>query len=106
MAVLLAAAPFIFGLIRAATARDPRLLWMALAAFTGAALVRMIARVRPSGGVVGVSIATLFLATVLAGSTAYLLGATAPAGIWMMAFVLGLCLAASYALMARLTAEG
>jgi hypothetical protein len=93
LSVLLAIAPFGAGLIRAMSARDFRLLWMACAAFVGAVLVRLIAKRRRRG-----PLGTLLVATVFAAATGYLLGATAAAGIWPMAFVLGLCLAASHAL--------
>jgi hypothetical protein len=99
VAILSAAAPFIFGLIRAVAAGDLRMLWMALAASLGAAAVRMAGKKRtqtPNAGLL--SVATLLIATLLAGSTAYLLGATAAFGIWAVAVVLGLCLAASCAL--------
>jgi hypothetical protein len=103
LSILFAAAPFGFGLIRAVSAHDPRMLWMAFAAFVGAVLVRMAGkdRDRKSRRVVTPSGLTLVIATALAGSTAYLLGATAAAGIWPVAFVLGLCLATSHALYLR-----
>jgi hypothetical protein len=103
LSILFALAPFAFGLIRATEARDPRLLWMAVAAFLGAALIRMFAkdRSRKPNAILALSAVTLVVAAVLAASVAYLLGATAVAGIWPVAFVLGLCLAASYALYAR-----
>jgi hypothetical protein len=100
LSILFAAAPFGFGLIRAVSAHDRRMLWMAFAAFIGAAFVRMVVKDRDprSKGVVTPSALTLVVATALAGSTAYLLGATAAAGIWPVAFVLALWLAASHAL--------
>jgi|SoiMetStandDraft_2_1073263.scaffolds.fasta_scaffold23107_3 hypothetical protein len=100
LSILFAAAPFALGLIRAVTARDPRMLWMAFAAFVGAALVRMMGKDRDSRstGVVTPSAVTLVIGTALAGSVAYTLGARAAAGIWPVALILGLCLAASHAL--------
>ena len=100
LSILFASAPFGFGLIRAVSAHDPRMLWMAFAAFVGAALVRMVGKDRDprSTRVVTPSALTLVIATALAGSTAYLLGARAAPGIWLVAFVLALCLAASHAL--------
>ena len=100
LSLLFAAAPFGFGLIRAVSARDLRMLWMACAAFVGAALLRMVGkdRGRKSDDVVRPAAVTLVVTTALAGLTAYLLGATAAAGIWPVALVLGLCLATSHAL--------
>jgi len=100
LSLLFAAAPFGFGLIRAVSARDLRMLWMACAAFVGAAVVRMTGkgRGRESKMVLTMSAVTLFIAAALAGSTAYLLGATAAAGIWPVAFVLAFCLAIGHAL--------
>jgi hypothetical protein len=69
---------------------------MSCAAFAGAALVRVITKGRRRG-----SLATLVVATLFAGAAGYLLGATAAAGIWPMAFVLGMCLAASHAFAIR-----
>jgi hypothetical protein len=98
--VLLAAAPFGFGSIRAMAAGDLRMMWMAVAAFLGFMLVRIVMRDRgrPRSGVAASSFLTLLAAMALAGSTAYLLGATAAVGIWLVALMLALCLAASSAL--------
>jgi hypothetical protein len=101
LSILFAAAPFGFGLIRAfSTGYDLRMLWMALASFLGAAIVMVFgkARSRKPKGVLAPSTVTFVIATLLAGSTALLLGATAPAGVWGVAIVFGLFWAASSAL--------
>ena len=102
LAILAAAAPFVFGLIRVVGARDFRMLWMAFTASLGAAAVRIAGKrwTQTPHAVRSLSVATLLISTLLAGSTAYLLGATAAFGIWAVAGVLGLCLTASCALAA------
>jgi hypothetical protein len=98
LAILFRVAPFAFGLIRATQANDYRMLWMAIASLAGAALVGFFARRqgRDSKELVAISVLILALATLLAGLTARLLGATAAAGIWPVAFVFGICWAISY----------
>lgn len=101
LSIAFAAAPFVFALIRAFSSRyDLRMLWMAMAAFVGASLVMVVgrARRRQRAGVLGLAAVALIAATLLAGWTAYRLGATAAAGIWPVSFVLGFCWASSYAL--------
>lgn len=97
LSVLLAAAPFVAGLIRATNASDLRLLWMALAAFLGSVLVRWLAGGRGRGPDGSAAVLTFVVAAALAGLTAYLLGARGAVGVWMVAVVLGLFLAASVA---------
>jgi MFS-type transporter involved in bile tolerance (Atg22 family) len=98
LAILFRVAPFAFGLIRATQASDYRMLWMALASLLGAALVGLMARRhgRDSKEILAISVVILAVATLLAGLTARLLGATAAAGIWPVAIVFGLCWAISY----------
>jgi len=98
LAILFRVAPFAFGLIRATRANDYRMLWMAVASLAGAALVALIARRhgRDSKEILAISVVVLAVATLLAGLTARLLGATAAAGIWPVAIVFGLCWAISY----------
>lgn len=98
LAILFRVAPFAFGLLRASRAGDYRMLWMAIASFAGAALVTLIARRqgRDSKEILAISVVVLAVATLLAGLTARLLGATAAAGIWAVAIVFGLCWAISY----------
>jgi hypothetical protein len=98
LAILFRVAPFAFGLLRATQASDYRMLWMAIASFAGAALVAVVARRhgRDSKEILAISVVVLAVATLLAGLTARLLGATAAAGIWAVAIVFGLCWAISY----------
>ena len=103
LSALFAAAPFTFALIRAFGSRyDLRMLWMAFASLLGAVAVVALGGARRRGprGIVALSALALMVATLLAGATAYRLGATAAPGIWLVAFVLGFCWAASYALRA------
>jgi len=99
LAVAFTAAPFVFGLIRyLETGSDLRMLWMAGASFIGALVVWAIAKSRKDSNrsTLVFAIATLIVATLFAGYTAILLGATAGPGAWMVAFVLGLCWMARY----------
>lgn len=100
LSVLLAAAPFVAGLVRAANASDLRLLWMALAAFLGSVLVRWLAGSRVQAPDGAAAVLTFVVAAALAGLTAYLLGARGAVGVWMVAVVLGLFLAGSVAVRA------
>lgn len=98
LSVGFAAAPFGFALLRVwQTGSDFRMLWMALASLVGASVIAgATARSRKRAAVVAWSSATLVIATLLAGSAAFLLGATASPGVWAVAGVFGLCCAASY----------
>ncbi len=93
LAILFAAAPFIFGLIRLVSAGDYRMLAMAVVSFIGVMVVRMMkSAVPPSTAVI------FFVATVLAAIVAYAMGATAALGVWPVSIVFGCCFAASNAL--------
>lgn len=59
------------------------MLAMAAAAFGGMLILTAIGR--------SSSAAVFFVTTVIAGCVAYLMGATAAAGIWPVAIVFGLC---------------
>ena len=101
LSILFAAGPFVAGLFRAiSTGTDLRLLWMAVASALGATAA--IAIVRARGGqpkpVVSLFAAVLVVATLAAGLVGVLLGARTGPGVWMVAIVLGLFLAASRAL--------
>ena len=101
LSIAFAAAPFAFGLIRLVnTGSDLRMLWMALASCLGAFAVRSIgkARSRKPSAVLAWAAVTFVIATLFAGVTAFLLGATAGPGASAVACVFGLCWAASYAL--------
>ena len=106
VSLLLAAAPIGFALMAAFSGRrDLRMLWMAVASFIGASAVVLIGRRRRPAprAIVAQAAGALVVAMLLAGWTAYRLGATAAAGIWPVAFVLSFCWAASYALHALAT---
>lgn len=101
--VAFAVAPFAFALIRyRQTGADLRMLWMALASLVGAAALIAIDRSRNQRLSAGIGSALMLsITTLLAGLTAMLLGATAPAGVWGVAIVFGICWTISYALGAR-----
>ena len=99
LSILFAAAPFGFGLLRyLGTRHDPRALWMALASFVGAAAVVAIGRAltRESGSVGAYSAVILIITMLCAAFTGYFTGAGAGVGLWMVAFVIGVCWAASF----------
>ena len=101
LSILFAIATFAFGMIRAfQTGQDFRLLWIATASFLGALVVRVSTKSRSTmpNNIFALSFLTFVVAALLAGATAYLLGATAAAGVWGVAFVLAFCWSASYAL--------
>lgn len=101
LSILFAAAPFAFALVRALqTGDDLRLLWMAFASYIGASVVMVIgkARSRKPNVALAFSAVVLLIATLLAGATAFMLGATASPGIWAVAFFFGICWAVSCAL--------
>jgi ascorbate-specific PTS system EIIC-type component UlaA len=99
LAILFAAAPFAFGIIRRVqTGHDFRLLWMAVASFIGALIVMVIRKRQKPNSVFASSVITFVISALLAASTGFMLGATAGPGTWMVAVVLALCWAASYAL--------
>jgi len=101
VSVVFAALPILFAVIRAFSSKyDLRMLWMAFASFFGVALVMWSghARQRPRKSVLGLAAFALVVGTVLAALTAMWLGATAPFGIWAVAFVLSFCWTASHTL--------
>jgi hypothetical protein len=101
LSLVLAVAPFGFGLWRAVSARgDLRMLWMAVAAFLGATVVTSLgkARGRTHRTILVLGAMALVVAVFLAEVVARLLGATRGPGGWMVALALGLMCAASRAL--------
>ena len=104
LAILCAAVPFAFGVIRAVqTGSDFRYLWMALASYIGAGAVMLFLRARDRNRnvLLGQSTVAFVVATLLAAITGYLLGARAAAGIWIVSAAFGFCCASSAALLAR-----
>ena len=100
MSILLGAAPFAFGLIRAfRTGNDLRYLWVAVAATLGATILPVVAKGRNGrsavfvGGVVAVVVATL-----CGGVTARLVSAATAPVVWLVAFAFGVCASFSRAL--------
>ncbi|MDH5234122.1 MAG: hypothetical protein OEW77_04120 [Gemmatimonadota bacterium] len=103
LAALFGAVPMGFGLIRFfSTGSDARSVWMAFAAtlFAIGVLVGGIGRRRSRREVTRQSVVILVVSTLLAGGTAYIFGATAAAGIWMVAGGFGICLATASLLVA------
>lgn len=78
------------------------MLWMALAAslFAAGVMAASIGRRRSRHALMTQSTVILIVATLLAGGTGYLLGATRGPGVWLVAIVFGMCLAASSAVAA------
>ena len=103
-AIVLGAAPLGSGLFRALrTGSDLRLLWMALAAsiFAAGVLATEFGRRQTRRAIVNQALVILCVSSALAVGTGLLLGATAGPGVWMVAVVLGICLAVSSVLVAR-----
>jgi hypothetical protein len=94
-ALLFAAAPFGFGLIRAVSSgNDFRYLWVALTSFVGAAAVAVT--IRRSGSRAGVTLAlgSFLMSTLLAALMAMLLGTRLALGLVVVAGAFGFCSAA------------
>lgn len=85
-------APFGFGAARASSTGDFRMLGMAVGALLGALAARLIERRRrqPMGRWRAAMLAAI-VGTLPAGALGHLYGATAVAGIWAVAAVLGGC---------------
>lgn len=97
LAIAFAAAPFGFGMLRYVTRSDDTGLWMALASGAGAVIVRAVAASRGiRGSTLAVLVSVLGVATIFAGVAAFLIGMTSGVGVWMVAFVMGLCWMASF----------
>lgn len=97
-AALLGAAPVAFGLVRiATTGYDRRMLWMALVAsvFTAGVAAAALGRRRRRRAVFRQAVVILCVSTLLSGVMGFLLGATAGPGVWAVALVFSICLAAS-----------
>jgi hypothetical protein len=101
IAILFAAIPFAFGLIRALqTGTDFRYLWVAIVSFVSAAAVMAIGNVRNREPTVTLPAAVLVIATLDAAATAYLLGARSAPAVLVVALAFALCWSASCALYA------
>jgi hypothetical protein len=100
-AALFGAAPLCFGLLRAwRTHYDFRMFWMALIAtvFAFSVLVSAIGRRRSRHAVFVQAMAIFAISAILAWGAGYALGAVEGPGAWMVAVVLGSCLATASAL--------
>jgi hypothetical protein len=101
LSLLLGAAPFAFALVRALEVRyDLRFLWLAVASSLGALLVMRLGKVRSRAPrvVLAQSALAWVVATLLAGSTAFMLGASAALSVWFVAVGFAFCSSASFAL--------
>jgi hypothetical protein len=98
LSILFALAPLAFGAIRAAIARDLRVLWMAIACGIVVAAVVMLRRsaTNRSSMALGRALLALLLGIVAGSAAGYTLGARAWPGILGMAFVLSLCWVVSF----------
>jgi peptidoglycan/LPS O-acetylase OafA/YrhL len=96
-ALLLGVAPVAYGLMRVVTRGVNDGFWMALAAsvFAAGVLASSIGRRRSRRAVFIQSFVILVISTVVAVPAAFVAGATSAPGIWAVAIVMGLCLAAS-----------
>ena len=92
--ILLIAAPFVFGLLRAKqTGTDWRYLWVAISAFVGSSILIAIGRSRSKTSTVTVGIAAiaLIVATLAAVVGAKFLANTQSAATWIVAFAFAFC---------------
>jgi hypothetical protein len=104
--VLFAAVPVTFGLIRAvSTGDDVRYLWLAGTAILGSMVVMLPGRGGSGPAHVSLrrALGAVAAGTVCAAATAVLMGATAGAGVAIVAFAFGLCTGTSavFAALAR-----
>ena len=101
VAVLLAAVPVLFGLVRAInTGDDFRYLWLAASAFVGSLAV-MVPGYRPPGPArvsLGRAVGAIAAGAGGAAATAIFLGATAGPGVAIVAGAFGLCTGTSMVL--------
>ena len=110
LAILFAAAPLAFAVIRAVrTGYDLRYLWVALAALLGTTVVMAVGKTskRSPHAAVALSAAAFVVATLLAVLAAWLLGTRVGPGLLVVASAFGFCCATSCLLrvLARQRAE-
>jgi hypothetical protein len=95
LAILFAAVPFAFGLLRALnTGTDFRYLWVAITSFIAASAVMGAAKAS-SRTPLSLAAMVLVVATLVAAATAFLLGARSAPAVLVVALAFGLCWAAS-----------
>ena len=98
--ILIAALPMAFGVIRAATTgTDFRYLWSALAALAGA--VAIMARAGAPLSAASRLVLALGVSTLLAATTAFLVGARSPGAVLVVALAFAGCAAVGSALVTR-----
>jgi hypothetical protein len=97
LAIIFAAIPFVFGMIRAfTTGTDVRYIWVALAAMIGGMIATAVARRLPKPPGMAALVAAVFVtSTVLAVFTARLLGTTMGPGLLVVATGFAACFAAA-----------
>ena len=97
LAVIFAAIPFAFGMIRAfQTGTDVRYIWVALAAMVGGLIATALARKLPKPPGTAALVAAVFVTSVvLAVFTAMLLGTTLGPGLLIVATGFAACFAAA-----------
>ncbi|HEY3113240.1 MAG TPA: hypothetical protein VGJ62_06105 [Gemmatimonadaceae bacterium] len=108
LSILFAIAPFAVGLIRVfRTGNDFRYLWIAFATFFSTIAVLAIGKARSleANAVITVSAVVLIIDTLIAAATAFLLGARAAPGVWLVALAFGLSWAAATAALASAAAS-
>lgn len=92
--ILLIAAPFAFGFLRAmTTGTDWRYLWVAIAAFVGSSVVIGIgkSRSKTSSVTVGIAAIALIVATLTAVLGAKFMAHTQSVATWIVAFAFAFC---------------
>jgi hypothetical protein len=91
--ILLVAAPFAFGLLRAInTGTDWRYLWVALGAFIGSAVIIAIGRARSTASVtIGNAFSALLVSTLAAVLAAKYIGNTRSTATWIVSFAFAFC---------------
>lgn len=98
LAILFAAAPLAFAVIRAVrTGYDLRYLWVALASLLGTTVVMAVGKAsnRKPHEAIALSVAVFVVATLLAVLAAWLLGTSVGPGILVVASAFGFCCATS-----------
>ena len=102
LAILFAAVPLAFALIRAiVTGSDLRALWMAAATFPATSLITAIWKRRSGSASLAFGVVLFTVCTLLAAAVATLFGAHAAFGVWAVAIAFGFCVAMATVLLMR-----
>ena len=96
-AILLGAAPLVYGFFRHQAESDSHLVWMALIAtiFTAGVLAANIGRLRTRKAAYSQATAILVVSTLLGGGTEYFLRGSTGADVWTISLLFGAMLSAS-----------